>query len=508
MRLGRKREGAVAGKLLITGAAGQLGQALVQAGARQGWEVVATDLPELNITDPQLVQGELSRQRPEVVINAAAATRVDDLESDPDGALRVNALGPRNLAVACRRLGIKLIHLSTDYVFDGTKPGPYVEWDATSPLSVYGRSKLLGEEWVRQQCPDHFIVRTAWLYGMPGPNFVTAILARGRHLAPDGELKVVDDQRGTPTSALALAPQLLALAATEAFGTYHATCQGETTWFEFAGLILKTAGITVRVTPCTTAEFPRPAPRPANSVLENRLLKVAGLDLHARLAGSLPAVLGSIWGPTMSWVLVTGGAGFIGANFLYCLRRQQPEAHIINLDLLTYAGNPENLVGFEGDARYILVRGDVADRELVQDLFSRYPITKVVHFAAESHVDRSILDPGVFVRTNVVGTFTLLEAARQAWKDRAGPEAPRFLHVSTDEVYGSLGPDDPPVTETAPVRPPESVRRVQGQRRLSGAGLFSHLPVAGAHHQLFQQLRPLPVSGKADPFQPQPGPGR
>jgi dTDP-4-dehydrorhamnose reductase len=213
-----------------------------------------------------------------VVINAAAATRVDDLESDPDGALLVNGLGPRNLAVACRRLGLKLIHLSTDYVFDGAKVGPYVEWDKTEPLSVYGQSKLLGEEWVRQQCPDHFIVRTAWLYGVPGPNFVTAILARGRSLGPEGELKVVQDQRGTPTSALALAPQLLALAATEAFGTYHATCQGETTWYDFARLILETAGIAVRVTPCTTAEFPRPAPRPANSVLENRLLQVAGLD--------------------------------------------------------------------------------------------------------------------------------------------------------------------------------------------------------------------------------------
>jgi dTDP-4-dehydrorhamnose reductase len=266
-------------KLLITGAAGQLGQALVLAAGRQGWEAAATDLHDLDITDPQLVWSELSRQRPEVVVNAAAATRVDDLESDPDGAILVNALGPRNLAVACRRLGIKLIHLSTDYVFDGAKPGPYVEWDRTEPLSVYGRSKLLGEEWVRQQCPDHFIVRTAWLYGHPGPNFVTAILARGRNLSPDGELKVVHDQRGTPTSTLALAPQLLALAATEAFGTYHATCQGETTWYEFAGLILAAAGITVRVTPCTTAEFPRPAPRPANSVLENRLLRVTGLDL-------------------------------------------------------------------------------------------------------------------------------------------------------------------------------------------------------------------------------------
>jgi dTDP-4-dehydrorhamnose reductase len=278
MRLGGSREGAVAGKLSITGAAGQLGQALIQEATRQGWEVVPTDAHDLDITDPQVVQAELTRQRPEVVINAAAATRVDDLESDPDGALRVNAMGPRNLAVACRRLGVKLIHLSTDYVFDGTKPGPYVEWDATRPLSVYGRSKLLGEEWVRQQCTDHFIVRTAWLYGVPGPNFVSAILARGRQLAPDGELKVVRDQRGTPTSALALAPQLLALAATEAFGTYHATCQGETTWFEFAHTILATAGITVRITPCTTSEFPRPAPRPANSVLENRLLRVAGLD--------------------------------------------------------------------------------------------------------------------------------------------------------------------------------------------------------------------------------------
>jgi dTDP-4-dehydrorhamnose reductase len=268
----------VAGKLLITGAAGQLGQALVECGGRQGWEVVATDVPELDITDAQAVWEELTRQRPEVVINAAAATRVDDLESDPDEALRVNGLGPRNLAVACRRLGLKLIHLSTDYVFDGAKAGPYVEWDATGPLSVYGRSKLLGEEWVRQQCPDHFIVRTAWLYGLPGPNFVTAILARGRNLAPGGELKVVHDQRGTPTSTLALAPQLLALAATEAFGTYHATCQGETTWYEFACLILSAADITVRVTPCSTEEFPRPAPRPANSVLANRLLQVAGLD--------------------------------------------------------------------------------------------------------------------------------------------------------------------------------------------------------------------------------------
>jgi len=263
-------------KILVTGAAGQLGRALVQEMGRRDLECAATDLAEMDITNWDAVWGVLNLHRPEVVVNAAAATRVDDLESDPDLAFKVNAGGPRNLAVACRRLGAKLVQVSTDYVFDGEKPGPYQEWDAPNPLSVYGLSKLLGEEWVRQQCPDHFIVRTAWLYGLPGPNFITTILARARS---GQELQVVHDQRGTPTSALALAPQLLALAATEAFGTYHATCHGETTWYTFALLILERAGLSVRVHPCETREYPRPAPRPANSVLENRLLRLEGLDL-------------------------------------------------------------------------------------------------------------------------------------------------------------------------------------------------------------------------------------
>ena len=263
-------------KILITGAAGQLGRALVDELKGRDGEVVATDLKELDISDQEAVERLLAAARPEVVINAAAATRVDDLEADPDLAMKVNGLGPRNLAVACRRLGAKLVQVSTDYVFDGTKAGPYVEWDKTGPRSVYGWSKLLGETLVREQCPDHFIVRTAWLYGLPGPNFINAILARAK---AGGELMVVDDQRGTPTSSLALAPQILTLAATEAFGTYHATCQGEATWYEFALLILKRAGLDVKVRPCTTKEFPRPAPRPANSVLENRLLQLEGLDV-------------------------------------------------------------------------------------------------------------------------------------------------------------------------------------------------------------------------------------
>ena len=266
-------------KILITGAAGQLGQALVREVGRRGWEAWPTDLDELDITDASGVWEQLGRQRPQLVINAAAATRVDDLEADPDLALKVNSLGPRNLAAACRRRGIKLVHVSSDYVFDGEKDGPYVEWDAPRPLSVYGLSKLLGENYVREQCPDHFIVRTAWLYGHPGPNFVTAILAKGRSYSPGQDFNVVNDQRGTPTSTLALASQLLALAETEAFGTYHATCQGEATWYDFARLILKTAGLAAEVSPCASRDYPRPAVRPANSVLENRLLRLTGLDL-------------------------------------------------------------------------------------------------------------------------------------------------------------------------------------------------------------------------------------
>ncbi len=263
-------------KVLVTGATGQLGQALVEELGRRNREVAATDLPELDISHQDAVWRALSGHRPGVVINAAAATRVDDLEANPELAFKVNALGPRNLATACRRLGCKLAHISTDYVFDGTKAGPYVEWDEPRPQSVYGWSKLLGETLVRQQCPDHFILRTAWLYGRPGPNFINAILARARS---GQDLQVVDDQKGTPTSALALAPQILAVVETEAFGTYHATCRGEATWYEFALLILERAGLSVNIRPCATAEFPRPAPRPANSVLENRLLQWEGLDL-------------------------------------------------------------------------------------------------------------------------------------------------------------------------------------------------------------------------------------
>jgi dTDP-glucose 4,6-dehydratase len=166
----------------------------------------------------------------------------------------------------------------------------------------------------------------------------------------------------------------------------------------------------------------------------------------------------------MTTVLITGGAGFIGTNFLRYVRRTRPDWHIVNLDLLTYAGNPENLADLAGDPLYTFVHGDIADWDTVTSLFARHPIRLVAHLAAETHVDRSILDPGVFVRTNVVGTFNLLEAARQAWQDLPDGESGRFLHVSTDEVYGSLGSEDPPFTEASPYAPssPYSASKAAG----------------------------------------------
>jgi dTDP-glucose 4,6-dehydratase len=155
----------------------------------------------------------------------------------------------------------------------------------------------------------------------------------------------------------------------------------------------------------------------------------------------------------MTHVLVTGGAGFIGSNFVHLLRRERPDWQVLNLDLLTYAGGSDNLAALEDDPGHTLIRGDVADRELLAGLFARHPITRVVHFAAETHVDRSIMDPEVFVRTNIQGTFNLLETARRAWQEGPAAAAPRFLHISTDEVYGSLSPEDPPVTEEAPYAP-------------------------------------------------------
>ena len=199
-------------------------------------------------------------------------------------------------------------------------------------------------------------------------------------------------------------------------------------------------------------------------------------------------------------ILVTGGAGFIGSNFVLDWLAQRDEP-VLNLDALTYAGNMENFAALDGDARHVFVHGDICDRALLDRLLAEYRPRALLHFAAESHVDRSIHGPGAFVRTNVEGTFTLLEAARAYWGGLppAEREAFRFHHVSTDEVYGSLGADDPAFTETHPYQPnsPYSASKAASDHLVRA--WFHTYGLAGADHQLLQQLRPLPLSGKADP---------
>ena len=248
-------------KMLVTGAAGQLGRALATTLA--GHDVVALPRAELDIADPTTVAEALRAHAPAVVINAAAYNEVDRAESDPEAARRGNTLGPKVLAEATAARGAVLAHVSTDYVFDGLGSRPYVESDATGPRSEYGRSKLAGEAAVRAANPRHFVVRTAWLYASVGRNFPNTL----RSLAARGSVRVVDDQRGSPTYVPHLAAELARLVVTEDFGLYHLAGHGEATWFELTRALFDGLGLDVAVEPVSTEAFPRPAPRPRYSVL-------------------------------------------------------------------------------------------------------------------------------------------------------------------------------------------------------------------------------------------------
>ena len=262
-------------RILITGANGMLGRTLQKKLA--DYTLIPTDLPDGDITDESAFDALVAREKPDVVIHCAAMTAVDDCESKQDLAYKLNALGSANVAGACARHGARLIAISTDYVFDGASSRPYHEFDAANGgATVYGQSKFAGEEAVRRCCPDHVICRISWLYGPGGPSFVHAMLKLADGSRP--VLKVVDDQRGNPTSTLAVADALRGILNRPLLtGTFHLTCEGEASWYEFACEIFRQRGIEQKVIPCTTSEFPRPAPRPANSRLEKRMLRLCNL---------------------------------------------------------------------------------------------------------------------------------------------------------------------------------------------------------------------------------------
>jgi dTDP-4-dehydrorhamnose reductase len=273
-------------RIVITGGKGMLGRTLQQV--LKEHEIVVADLPEWDITDAAGFNANLKNTHADAVIHCAAMTAVDKCETEVDLAYRLNAVGSMNVAAACHRNGVRLIGISTDYVFGGELDRPYHEFDiAGGAHTIYGASKFAGEEMIRRHCPNHVICRISWLYGAGGPSFVHTMMNLADGTRP--VLKVVDDQHGNPTSTLAVARELaIILNHPELVGTYHMTCEGEATWAEFAREIFRLAGKKQEVQPCTTAEFPRPAPRPLNSRLEKRMLRLCGLpsmpDWHEALA--------------------------------------------------------------------------------------------------------------------------------------------------------------------------------------------------------------------------------
>lgn len=260
--------------LLVTGANGQLGRELLHMSHDQV-RIVGFGRDKLDITNLEQCREVLGNIRPDGIIHAAAYTAVDKAESEPDEAYRVNAVGTRNLAIVSEEIGAKLVYVSTDYVFDGTGRTPYNEYDNTNPQSIYGKSKRAGEVLLQSLSSRYFIVRTSWVYGKYGQNFVKTMLK----LASERDsVTVVADQFGSPTYTRDLAAFLVQLIQSEYYGIYHASNSGTCSWYEFAQAIFEESGITIRTEPCTTEQFPRPAPRPAYSVMDHSAIRQNGLQ--------------------------------------------------------------------------------------------------------------------------------------------------------------------------------------------------------------------------------------
>lgn len=264
-------------KIMITGCNGQLGRALNQLYEReQNITLINTDvfpgdnITPLDITDVDKVLSFVREMRPDAIINCAAHTNVDKCETDIDNAYKINAIGPRNLSIAAAETGAKLMHVSTDYVFPGTENRALTEFDAVGPTSMYGKTKLAGENFVKEFSDRHFIIRTAWLYG-DGKNFVKTML---RLAEGHSEVGVVKDQFGTPTSAAELAKAIKYLLPTENYGLFHGTCEGSCCWADFAAEIFRLAKKDTKVNYITTEEFGSPTKRPAYSILDNYMLRL------------------------------------------------------------------------------------------------------------------------------------------------------------------------------------------------------------------------------------------
>lgn len=282
-------------KIAVVGANGQLGSDLVAAFAEAGDSVSALTHAEIDIAELHSVTRALEGIQPDVVVNTAAMHHVENCEREPEKAFAVNGIGSRNLASVTRDLGAALMHVSTDYVFDGAKGSPYLEEDNPRPLNVYGITKLAGEHFVRATTPKHFVVRTSGLYGKSpcrakgGLNFIELMLKLAKER---GEVKVVDSEIVSPTSTAELAQQLVRLSHSDCYGLYHATAEGSCSWYEYAREIFALTGTSVRLNIARADEFPAKVPRPKYSVLENAALKRHGLNVFKPWQDALRKYLG------------------------------------------------------------------------------------------------------------------------------------------------------------------------------------------------------------------------
>lgn len=284
-------------KVVVVGSNGQLGSDIVSVFTNRGDEVVALTHSDIELSDLGSVRNCLGWSNAEFVVNTAAMHQVERCEQEPEKAFAVNGIGARNLALVTRDMGAVLVHISTDYVFDGRKGEPYVEEDVPLPLNVYGASKLAGEWFVRTLNPRHFVLRTSALYGKHpcrakgGRNFVELMLQLGRER---GSVRVVDNERVSPTSTIDLARQIVALSECEEYGLYHATAEGSCSWYQFAKAIFVTAKLAAQVEVADPSEFAGKVPRPRYSVLENRRLKAAGLNVFQSWEAGLAQYLSAV----------------------------------------------------------------------------------------------------------------------------------------------------------------------------------------------------------------------
>ncbi|MGR9589851.1 dTDP-4-dehydrorhamnose reductase [Bacillus thuringiensis] len=262
-------------KVLVTGAKGQLGQDVVSLLKEQTCEVFGFGREELNIADEKQVSEKVLLIQPDIIIHTAAYTQVDQAESDEEAAFKVNAEGTKYLAQAAEAVRAKFCYISTDYVFDGTKDTPYKADDQTNPQTVYGKSKLVGEQYTQEYCSKSYIVRTSWVFGLYGNNFVKTML---RLAEENKELGIVHDQVGSPTYTTDLARFIISLVQTDKYGVYHGSNSGVCSWYEFAKEIFKQSNIEIVVNPLKTEDFPRPAARPKYSVLDKGMIEENGFE--------------------------------------------------------------------------------------------------------------------------------------------------------------------------------------------------------------------------------------